>query len=340
MKYFGIRATIGWLTLLSASINAHANDYSVAVLNEALVFPGTTLLTDLSNFHRQAIVEVDMKGKVVWRHEPFIPSKSFLLDATYLNNDRILYTVKGYGIFEIDQSGKVHWQHKDSGVSHDADRLANGNTLYNRSWVSKGEDVVREISSSGEIVWSWRGLEAFDKPPFNSVSDEGWMHVNSVSRLASGNTLISIRNFNTIVEISQSGDVVRSWTFKSDSRRTTPTPGIITGERNHEPEMLDNGNILVALRNPFRYVEFNPTSQEIAWQWQPPEDGFLLRFNREANRLPNGNTLVTTGNQIVEVTQSGEVVWKLNGAYRTSVGDLRVFHKAIRRGLDGKIYGD
>lgn len=340
MKNILIWAVLGLFALLSVSNNAHANDYSVSVLNEASVFPGTTLLTDLSNFNKQAIVEVDMKGKILWRHEPFVPSNCFLLEATFLANDHILYTVKGYGIFEIDRSGKVYWQHKDSGASHDADRLANGNTLYNRGWVSKGEDVVREISPSGEVVWSWRGLEAFDTPPFSSVYDEGWMHVNSVSRLPSGNTLISIRNFNSIVEVSVAGDVVRSWTFKSDSSRTTPTPGVITGERNHEPEMLENGNILVALRKPFRYIEFNPSSQEIVWQWRPSKDGFLLQYNREANRLPNGNTLVTTGNQVVEVTQSGEVVWKLNGASRTSVGDLRVFHKAIRRGLDGKIYGD
>lgn len=327
-------------TLSFAACISVAADYKVEVLNESLVYPGKTLLTDVSQWTSQAIVEVDMKGNVLWRHRPNIPSQGLLLDAAYLANDRILYTVKGYGIVEIDRTGKTHWELKDAAASHDADRLSNGNTLYNRSWVAKGEDVVREVTSSGEIVWAWNGLADFDKPPFDRVYREGWMHVNSISRLASGNTMISIRNFNTIVEVNQTGNIVRSWTFKSENSKTMPTDGPIKGELNHEPELLATGNILVALRNPLRYVEFQPDTQEIVWQWQPPSDGFTRAYNRDANRLPNGNTLVTTANQIIEVTSDGTVVWKLNGAYRSSTGDPRVFHKAIRRGEDGRSHGE
>lgn len=318
---------------------SYAGDYKVAVLDESRVYPGKTLITDISQLSRQKIVEVDMLGHVLWSHEPFIPNRGLLLDATYLENGHILYTVKGYGIFEINREGKMLWQHKDFEASHDADRLPNGNTLYNRSWVRKGEDVVREITSAGEVVWSWNGLSEFDTSPFDNVYFEGWMHVNAVSRLTSGNTLISIRNFNTIVEVNPSGIVVRRWTFNCNDSRTIPTSGPIKGERNHEPEMLPSGNILVALQNPLRYVEFKPDTQEIVWQWQPSADSFTLSHNREANRLPNGNTLVTTANQLVEVTADGTVVWVLNGASRSSSGDPRVFHKAIRLGNDGKIYG-
>lgn len=318
---------------------SYAGDYKVTVINESQVYSGKTLITDVSQWSRQAIVEVNMHGQVLWRHYPSMSNRDLLLDATYLDNGHILYTVKGQGIFEIDRDGKTLWQHKDFEASHDADRLLNGNTLYNRSWVRKGEDVVREITPSGEVVWSWNGLSEFDKPPFDNVYFEGWMHVNAVSRLDSGNTLISIRNFNTIVEVNSSGSVVRRWTFNCDDSRTIPTSGPIKGERNHEPEMLASGNILVALQNPLRYVEFKSDTQEIVWQWQPSADRFTLSHNREANRLPNGNTLVTTANQLVEVTADGTVVWVLNGASRSSTGDSRVFHKAIRLGDDGKIYG-
>lgn len=327
------------LTLALMTGLSYAGDYKVAALNESLVYPGKTLITDISQWSRQAIVEVDMQGRVLWRHEPFIPMRGLLLDATYLDNGHIMYTVKGHGIVEIDRTGKTVWEHRDDEASHDADRLPNGNTLYNRAWVSKGVDAVREITPAGEVVWSWNGLADFDKLPFDKVYFEGWMHVNSVSRLASGNTMISIRNFNTIVEVNQSGRVVRRWTFNCDDSRTIPTSGPIKGELNHEPEMLASGNILVALRSPLRYVEFNPETQEIVWQWQPPAETFTLSHNRDANRLPNGNTLVTTANQLVEVTADGTVAWVLNGASRSSTGDPRVFHKAIRLGEDGKIYG-
>ena len=69
------------------------------------------------------------------------------------------------------------------------------------------------------------------------------------------------------------------------------TRGQIVGVRNHEPEILENGNMLLALRRPNRFVEFNLDTQEVAWSWEHPGGGRELHTNREANRLPNGNTL-------------------------------------------------
>jgi hypothetical protein len=327
------------IQILVFSSCAFANEYKISVLDQSQVFPGKTLFVDVSQKRMQSIVEVDTHGKILWKHAPRIPNKALLLDATYLNEDRILFTAKGYGIVEVDRSGKILWKHLDTEASHDADRLPNGNTIYNRSWVSKGDDVVREISSNGDVVWSWNGLEDFDKPPFASVVDEGWMHVNAVTRLPNGNTVISIRNFNSIVEVNPIGKVIRKWTFRSEKNKTIETDGRIAGERNHEPEILPSGNILVALRKPFRYVEFNPDTDEVVWQWRPT-DGVHKAFNRDANRLPNGNTLVTTANQIIEVNHTGVIVWQLDGPEKTDDGDLRVFHKAVRRSPDGRTFGE
>lgn len=318
---------------------AYANEYKISILDESQVFPGKTLFVDTSKKNMQSIVEVDIHGKILWKNTPSIPSKAFLLDATYINEDQILFTAKGYGIVEIDRAGKILWKHLDAEASHDADRLPNGNTIYNRGWVSKGQDVVREISPNGDVVWSWNGLQDFDKPPFASVNDEGWMHVNSVTRLANGNTVISIRNFNSIVEVNQIGKVIRTWTFQAEKKKTIETDGRISGERNHEPEILPSGNILVALRKPFRYVEFNPDTEEIVWQWRPSV-GVNKTFNRDANRLPNGNTLVTTANQIIEVNNIGVIVWQLDGPQKSDDGNPRVFHKVVRRSPEGRNFGE
>ena len=32
---------------------------------------------------------------------------------------------------------------------------------------------------------------------------------------------------------------------------------------------------------------------------------------RDADRLPNGNTLITTASRLVEITKEGEIVWEL-----------------------------
>jgi hypothetical protein len=86
-------------------------------------------------------------------------------------------------------------------------------------------------------------------------------------------------------------------------------------------------------------VEFNPDTDEVVWQWRPT-DGVHKAFNRDANRLPNGNTLVTTANQIIEVNHTGVIVWQLDGPEKTDDGDLRVFHKAVRRSPDGRTFGE
>lgn len=316
-----------------------AETLRVEHLNQSKVYPGSTLLVDASNPSRQRIVEVDMNGRVLWEHHhPIKARRGFLLEATYLESGNILYSVHGEGIFEIRRDGTLVWKHTDPGASHDVDRLPNGNTLYNRGWAVKGEDVVREVSPSGEVVWSWNGLRSFGNSEFQDVEDEGWMHVNSVTRTSEGDTLISIRNFNTVALVGSDGQVKKRWTFRGSDRRTGSTLGTIRGIRNHEPELLPNGNMLLCLRKPNRFVEFNPVTEQIIWEWSHPDGDSGLGVNREANRLPNGNTLGSSANKIYEVTPSGEIVWELHAPTMSSTSG-KVFHKAIRKGLDGSIHG-
>lgn len=77
--------------------------------------------------------------------------------------------------------------------------------------------------------------------------------------------------------------------------------------RQHDPEMLPDGNILVADHsNPQRAVEIDPETGEIVWQYVVPR-----QLIRDADRLPNGNTLITGATKIIEVTPQGEIVWQL-----------------------------
>ena len=58
----------------------------------------------------------------------------------------------------------------------------------------KREKMWCAIDSEGKVVWSWNGLNDYDREPFADIKREGWMHVNSVTRLENGNTLVSMRN--------------------------------------------------------------------------------------------------------------------------------------------------
>lgn len=329
---------IPFIFVLLIALPSFAGDYTVTHLDKARVFAGTTLLADMSDPRKPRVVEVDFDGNVLWEFRPSSSMRGAVLDAALLDNGNILITINGSGIYEISRQKKMVWSHRDKEASHDADRLPNGNTLYNLGWRKKGEDVVREVDPSGTVVWSWNGLADYDREPFAQIDSEGWMHVNAVTRLDNGNTLVSMRNFNTVAEVGQDGRVVREWTFRGRDKRTgVQTEGKIKGERNHEPEVLDNGNMLVALRLPNRFVEFDMETQDVVWSWSHPDGGKALHTNREANRLPNGNTLGSAGDKLVEIAPDGTIVWQLMAP--SGGRNHRKFHKAIRIGADGKAYG-
>ena len=88
-------------------------------------------------------------------------------------------------------------------------------------------------------------------------------------------------------------------------------------ERPHSPTFLDNGNILIfdngTRRKYSRLLEIDPRTKETVWEYtaDPPGD-FFTETRGGAQRLPNGNTLVTETDRgrIFEITATGEVVWE------------------------------
>jgi hypothetical protein len=57
-------------------------------------------------------------------------------------------------------------------------------------------------------------------------------------------------------------------------------------------------------------VEFDPVSLRLVWEYAA--EGFFSHYISCAQRLPNGNTLITEGakGRLFEVTQQKKVVWE------------------------------
>ena len=87
-------------------------------------------------------------------------------------------------------------------------------------------------------------------------------------------------------------------------------PAVINHQ--HNPQYLGPGAILVADSDNDRVVELHERngSWEVAWGVDSA-NGVRFDWPRDADRLPNGNTLITDSrnNRIVEVTPDGETVW-------------------------------
>jgi len=297
-------------------------DFHVDVYQSDMVWAGTTLLRDHHNPERPRIIEINMLGEIVWEY--ILPQNLQQytnpgFDVEPLSNGNILFALPRKGVYEINRDGKTVWSYLTGKISHDADRLPNGNTIFAfGAYDGKSDAQVTEINQKGEIIWSWHAKDYFDKPPYQNVSIEGWTHTNAVTRLSNGNTLISPRNFHVVVEVDPQGAVVR-----------LIGEGILKAQ--HDPEILANGNMLLANHGkPHRAIEIDSETGNIVWQSR----GFPKKANpvRDANRLPNGNTLITGTTEIVEVTQELEVVWKLvlNKLMDEANVRARGFYKAER----------
>ena len=97
-----------------------------------------------------------------------------------------------------------------------------------------------------------------------------------------------------------------------------------------------------ALRDYSRVLEFDPLTLKIVWQYKPvderfsplPTDNYLFYsgYISSAQRLPNGNTLITEGanGRIFEVTPDHELVWEYISPYFDKDHRNNMFYRAYR----------
>ena len=106
-----------------------------------------------------------------------------------------------------------------------------------------------------------------------------------------------------------------------------PNPGSPDGRRN-------------ALRDYSRVIEFDPVTLEIKWQYPAPggpggpgmSGRLYSSFMSSAQRLPNGNTLITEGGtgRLIEINTEGEIVWEFVSPWKDKRGNLSVVYRAYR----------
>ena len=93
-------------------------------------------------------------------------------------------------------------------------------------------------------------------------------------------------------------------------------------------------------RDYSRVLEINPVTLEVVWQYSAAEAGYFaplepFRFYSKlissAQRLPNGNTLITEGvdGRILEVTPEHELVWEFTNPVFNGEGDGSAFQPPL-----------
>ena len=98
---------------------------------------------------------------------------------------------------------------------------------------------------------------------------------------------------------------------------------------------------LNAIRDYSRVLQIDPITLEIKWQYTPEEAGhnlftdgskFYSPYISSAQRLPNGNTLITQGSdgRIFEVTPEHEIVWEYINPYFNNITGTRKTNMVYR----------
>ncbi len=337
-----------WITLLLMFIcvlfltscstnNNESNDFLINIYDQDKAQDGTTLFfTDIDG--SLCIVEVDMEGNIIWRYDLEGEIKEHTspgFDIEILDNNNLQLLAPKLGVFEITRNGEIVRSYYDEKVSHDADRLDNGNVLIAYGASDTKEDAqAKEIDHEGNVVWEWYAAEHFDY----DISCSGFTHTNAVERLKNGNTLISLRNFNFLVIVDEEGEIVRK-----------VGEGILYSP--HDPEVLGNtitvasqGTLDCYLNQMDDYtaaMEMNLYNDEILWQYDEGEWSDSLcgqkkpcdnQLVRDVNKLSNGNYLIVGTAKIIEVTTNGEIVWELetNNEINNDSKARLGFYKAIR----------
>ena len=324
-------------------------------------FPGFTLFNPVQD---QTLHLIDMEGAVVhtWKlpyplHYGYLTERGTLFCNGQIPNPALPGRIAQAGVaLEATWDGTILWEVRNPDHHHDGIRLRNGNVLLvcygtvpadlaarvkggqpgtEQPW-GMDSDYLQEVTTDGQVVWEWRAWEHLDAEadgiPWSMDTRAVWTAGNGLAEWPDGRVTLSFRNISTVITIDRpSGDIV--WKLGSPP---------LSGQ--HAPVPLPNGNLLLFDNGPHRFdhsfphsrvLEIDVATQEIVWRYQEARvsDFFSPRISN-AQRLPNGNTLINEGwfGRFFEVTPEGEVVWEYVNPHFTDSpqGPLNQVFRAYR----------
>ncbi len=199
----------------------------------------------------------------------------------------------------VDATGTITWEMPWGGI-HDIHLLPNGHLMVQ-------EDMRRVVEidpKTKQVVWS------YDSGAENGNEGKK-VEVHAFQPLPNGNVMIAESGPARIIEVDRSGKRLKSFPLKVDH----PDPHTDT----RLARKLDNGHYLVCHEADGTLREYDGDGHVI-WEYEVPMFGKdakgghgLEAFGNRlfsALRLPNGNTLIGTGNghSVIEVSPEKKII--------------------------------
>jgi len=188
---------------------------------------------------------------------------------------------------------------------HDVDRIDPDRLLV----ADIAQDRVFIVNTTTELIeWEWDVQTDYDVRSGGPFPDD-WTHLNDVEYVEIRDrpvVMVSLRNHDQIVFVDLKRGIMENWTLGTDDDHS------VLYEQ-HNPDYIppqDGGPaVLVADSENGRVIEYRRDSGVWvrSWSWADAR----LQWPRDADRLPNGHTLVTdsNGDRVLEVDENGTVVW-------------------------------
>ncbi len=160
---------------------------------------------------------------------------------------------------------------------------------------------------NGEILFAWRmGVSIYDKDGkrvFEWKSSEKRDEIHTCQALPNGNILIAQNGPARLIEVTRKGKIVKEIKVKTKKNDLHM--------RFRMCRKLDNGNYLCMVSCDDEIRELDPEGKTVRVIRDIP--GVRMAKAHAVMRLPNGNTLFSTGAgaMAVEVDKDDKVVWKL-----------------------------
>jgi hypothetical protein len=266
---------------------------------------------------------------------------------------------------EVDFAGNVVWQCADPNcgdsngyLSHHANKLSNGDYVTLR-WITDSSNnmnpIYEEYTPDNKKVWSLDYSKLVPRPS-NVTGD--WCHGNSITIDIANDAAYANCRFVGLIKVKYSNPNTLIWHLPASYGakglgNITFSPTSSQYSDTHDPEIHSDGTILFFDNGGYnssffpstttyhsRAVEYkiDETAKTATLVWEFPgtfavdtwyKNSWYQPFWGDADRLANGNVLITAGSRgsgttsrIFEVTKAdGKVVWELElgpdiGVYR------------------------
>jgi len=296
----------------------------------------------LTSAHSASAQLIDMQGKVlhewgypfseVWPDYPNQNQLSTFWRRTHLfENGDLLAIYEGLGIIKVDKDSNLLWK---SGVrAHHAMQVMPDGSIYilsrradilPRINEDKAvlEDFITVLGANGKPQRSISLLVAMENSEFTHMWDgsRNWdgdlFHTNSLEVLdgsladvnpafAEGNILVSMLLPSLVAVLDPEAE-----------KFVWVEPGPYKYQ--HDPRVLANGTVMIfdnqgAGEETSRVMEMDPKTWEPVWDFTgSAKQPFYSETCGLAQRLPNGNTLITESDRgrAFEITRQGGMVWE------------------------------